>query len=861
MSYNTGVQYLVETGQRQFDVSIPYLDRNDIKVSVNGVAQPVTWISDSRFDLGWQPNANSVVEIRRVTPISQPKVEFNDGSNLTERELNDAVRQLLFHEQETSDTVTGAIDRATIRLGDQLGVVTSPDAIVDELLRTQYLGEDLVNRLRDTIAAYDLQAASIVDHAIRLNQQASNTALLTSTISNVTATVSQVNGRVDTLQGVIDGLLDVGNGEGIGAVIANESSQRIAGDTALADTISLIGARSGNSQAFIVNTGTVRVSPTETLADRFSAINANSATTTARIATEEQTRANAVAVQAGRTDLLTTRMGSAEANIVSEQTARQNADTALASTLALIGVTRSGNSGFILDSTKVYMSQNETLVQRHNAMIAQAVTTAGTAAQALVQTETNARITANGVITSALTGHNSRLGSVESGLASEITTRANQNEAQTTAREALASTVAANLAAAISNEQSTRATAISAEATARQQLATIVGQNTTAIQNEVTARSTADSSFASQLALMGAANPGGTAWILDLTKVQVGGGVSLGTRLSGIDTAAGNNAAAIANEITARSDAVSAVAQSLSTLTSTVNGHTSSITTLAQVTNGLNARYTMAVNSNGHIAGMIFDANPYGSGINFVADEMGFTAPNGGSPIKIMSIADGKVVFNGNVRINGDLLVTGTINGDRMVENTVSSIVVGANNASVILTNNTPTRIHGLNINVARSNSPIEIDFNAWGTFLHNDGGSFIAYVDLVRVSPGGAATILQTIPIYGSGMANDVWQGAIPVKWVDFPGATGTHHYYVQIYFNVSNMTTQQVTARFGKLEELKTVTASSGTGTGSGPGTGSGGGTGGGGGSGGGTGGGGLEDPGGGGGGYEEPTMPTVP
>ena len=850
MSYNTRVQYLVDPGQRQFDISIPYLDRNDIKVSVNGVGQSVTWLSDSRFDLGWQPNANSVVEIRRVTPIRQPKVEFNDASNLTERELNDAVRQLLFHEQETSDTVTGAIDRATIRLGENLGVVTTPDAIVDELLRISDLGDDLLNRMRDTIAGYDLQAETIVDHALRLNQQAANTALLTSTISGVTATISQVNGRVDSLQGVIDGLLDVGNGEGIGAVIANEASQRIEGDTALADTISLMGARSGNNQAFIANLDTLRVSPTESFANRFAAMNANTATAMARIATEEQTRANAVAVQANRTDLLTTRMGSAEANIFSEQTARSTADDALAQTIGLIGAARSGNSGFVLDMAKVYVGQNETLVQRHNAMIAQSATTA----QALVQTETNARTTANAAITTALTGHNSRLGSVESGLANEITTRANQNEAQTTARTALASTVAANLAAAIQNEQTTRANAIAAETLARQQLAAVVGQNTSAIQNEAQARASADTSMASQLALLGAATNGGTAWAIDLTKVQVGGGVSLGTRLSGIDVAAGQNAAAIANEITARADAVSAVSQSLSTLNSTVNGHTASITTLAQTTNGLGARWGVALNVNGHISGISLNSTGGYAGLNFVADEVGFVSPNGGAPIKTMSIVAGKVRFNGNVEIYGDLLVTGSINNTKLLNNTVTGIEAAYNAGAVGLNNTTPTRIHGVWINVEKADSPLDIDFNAYGTFTHNASGSFVAIVQLVRSRGTDGGTVIQTVQLNGSGMANDTWQGALPMKTLDRPNEAGNWHYYVQIYFT-SGMSTQVVTARYGKVTEMKNNTSALGGGTGSGAGVGSGGG-------GGGGGGGGYTDPGydpGGGGPYTDQPVIT--
>ena len=102
--------------------------------------------------------------------------------------------------------------------------------------------------------------------------------------------------------------------------------------------------------------------------------------------------------------------------------------------------------------------------------------------------------------------------------------------------------------------------------------------------------------------------------------------------------------------------------------------------------------------------------------------------------------------------------------------------------------------------------------------------------------------------------MANDTWQGALPMKFLDRPGEAGNWHYYVQIYFS-SNMSTQTVTSRYGKVTEMKNNTSTLGGGTGSGGGVGSGGGS-----SGGGGGGGGYDpDPRGGGGGYTDQPVIT--
>nr|WP_315025135.1 phage tail fiber protein [Brevundimonas diminuta] len=734
MSYQTRVTYIVADGQREFDLAIPYLDRTHIKVTLNGSTPFYEWVSDSRIRLTYQPTENSVVKIRRDTPISNALVEFQNGATLTKEELNTAVRQLLYKQQELSDLYTGALDQAQVRLGDHLGVVTTPEAIMDEMLRISELGDDLLNRFRDALASIDLSAERILDQSFQLTDQAF---------------------RMDNLTAIVDALANLEDGTGLATIIQNEADQRVEGDTALANTLALIEAKSADNLSFILDLNKVRASPTETLAQRFSAI----------------------------------------------------------------------------------FAQND-----H--------------ALSLIQNEQTARVDALGAVTQTLNTQGTQIGANQSAIATEATTRANAISAESQARQALTAKIAQDIAAAVLVETNARTSAISSEAQARQSLATQFGNNlSAAIQNEASLRTTLAGTIAQQFSALGAFNGNNTVFSLNQNTVQIGGGVTLGQRLSGIDARADDISASVVNEATVRLNGDNALSQTLTTVQNTVGSHTSSITTLQQVTDGLNLRYGVVLNGNGHVTGFMMNNNSNYGSFAIVADNFSITAPNGGAPVQPFSVVAGRARFNANVDIYGDLLVTGTINHAKLVNNTVTGVEVGYAGGTIGLNNTTPTRIHGVWIAVEKADSPIDIDFNAYGTFTHNAGGSFVAVVQLVRSRGETGGTVIQSVQLNGSGMANDTWQGALPVKFLDRPNEAGNWHYYVQIYFS-SNMSTQTVTARYGKLTEMKNNTTGLGGGTGSGSGVGSGGASSGGG---GGGDGGWTPDPGGpgGGGGTEQPII----
>jgi len=702
MNYHTRVEYIVANGQREFDLSVSYLDRNHIKVVLNGANGPFEWVHDSRIRLTFQPAGGSVVKISRVTPIADALVTFQNGANLPQEDLNKAILQLLYKAQETDDLYYGTLDVARVRLGDQLGVVTSPDAILDELLRISEMGDDLLNRFRDALANIDLSAARIIEQALALTQQAFRTETLDTTVAAVSARTDTLQQNFANLAGLVDALANLEDGTGLATIIQNEADERIEGDTALASTLSLLGAKNGANNAFILNLNTVRVSPTESFASKLDAISASSgAYTDAKILTETTTRTTAETALSNRIDGLQATVGSTQASIISEASARAsrdealttlitnltsrvtgaessitteattraNGDTALAQTLALLGAARNGNTAFVLDINKVEVTNGETMASRFNTLVA----TAGTNAQALVTTEQTARINADGAITTTLNTQGTRLGAAESAIAAEATTRANAVSAEATARQALTSRVDGH-DSAILNEQTTRANAISAESQARQSLAVTVGQNSTAIQNEATARANADNAFSQQLAVLGAFRNGLSAFVLDLNKVEVGPGSTLGVRLSGIDTTMGNISSSVVTEQTARINADGALSQTLQTLQNTVGGNSASITTLQQVTNGLNARAGISLNVNGHITGWLLNNNGNSGQFAVVADNFSVTAPNGGTPVQPFLVSAGRARFNANVDIYGDLMVTGTISTPKLQNNSVTVI-------------------------------------------------------------------------------------------------------------------------------------------------------------------------------------------
>lgn len=104
--------YAVYTGNGtndQFTVSFPYIRREHVVASVNYVNATFTWVNNSTIKLDSVPANATRVEVRRVTPVTAPLVDFADGSTLVATDLDTVTLQQTYINQEQDDQIQQGI--------------------------------------------------------------------------------------------------------------------------------------------------------------------------------------------------------------------------------------------------------------------------------------------------------------------------------------------------------------------------------------------------------------------------------------------------------------------------------------------------------------------------------------------------------------------------------------------------------------------------------------------------------------------------------------------------------------------------------------------------------------------------------
>ena len=115
MATNTATSFTDHTGNNTagpFNISFNYLDQNEVDVTVDGELKTInahytfTTASTISFTNSNFPAQNAKIRFQRDTNISAKKVDFSDGSVLTESDLDLQNNQLLYGLQESIDTIT-----------------------------------------------------------------------------------------------------------------------------------------------------------------------------------------------------------------------------------------------------------------------------------------------------------------------------------------------------------------------------------------------------------------------------------------------------------------------------------------------------------------------------------------------------------------------------------------------------------------------------------------------------------------------------------------------------------------------------------------------------------------------------------
>lgn len=491
----------------EFSFGGGYINANHIFVRRGDEFTQATLAAESTVIINPPVPYGEIFHIVRRTPADQPIVDFSEGARLTEENLDTVARQALFVAAEALDRGEGALIAASPSFlkvpGSEVAPAIAPrDQLKGKVLGVSADGSRIVG-INWNGTDYDLEtpfiihdgesldtfinglSAQIEAERIRLNQQIDELVALADTVVEEATSTDAIDARLSqltqdhaALANVVDALTALeGDTEGLATLIANETSQRIAGDSALAAVISLIGAKNGSNNAFILNLDSVKVSSTESLAQRFTALKAATDGNLALIQQEINTRA--------ADDL-------AEVTARTQMGAQIRADTSSALSAAINTEAAARVAGDQAEAT-----QRNTLAATLRGETASQITAAVDAERTARISGDNAEATNRVALAAALRGETDQ--KIGAAITTEATARANGDAAEASARQALGATLRGEATALVVEERNARVAADGVEAAARGLLASRVGTAEAAIASEQTARANADTAISNSL--------------------------------------------------------------------------------------------------------------------------------------------------------------------------------------------------------------------------------------------------------------------------------------------------------------------------------------------------------------------------
>ena len=108
----SSVLYTADGNTNQFDITFSYIDSTHVKVFVDNVEDNnFTFVNTSRIQTSSTPTNGQVVKIERQTPTSTRLVDFQDGSVLTETDLDKSANQNFFIVQENVDDIADRLGK------------------------------------------------------------------------------------------------------------------------------------------------------------------------------------------------------------------------------------------------------------------------------------------------------------------------------------------------------------------------------------------------------------------------------------------------------------------------------------------------------------------------------------------------------------------------------------------------------------------------------------------------------------------------------------------------------------------------------------------------------------------------------
>ncbi|MFC1524357.1 phage tail fiber protein [Thermodesulfobacteriota bacterium] len=184
---NSYVQYLGDGARTQFDVTFPYLDKEDVHVYVDGIGRGYTWVTDTKIEVvNAAPIVDAVVTLDRQTGRTTSKVTFTSTNMLDEESLNRASLQAFYLAQEAFDYIVK---------GDT-GDIIIPDFQYDADVILGLLEGGITENHLYSVLANDI--SQIGDLVVDVNSLFSQTTTLDSQMISVQGDITTLQTDVDS---------------------------------------------------------------------------------------------------------------------------------------------------------------------------------------------------------------------------------------------------------------------------------------------------------------------------------------------------------------------------------------------------------------------------------------------------------------------------------------------------------------------------------------------------------------------------------------------------------------------------------------------------------------------------------------
>lgn len=136
------------------------------------------------------------------------------------------------------------------------------------------------------------------------------------------------------------------------------------------------------------------------------------------------------------------------------------------------------------------------------------------------------------------------------------------------------------------------------------------------------------------------------------------------------------------SDIAAVASVNGAQASQIDTLTTSFNGLSATVAVEASSIDGLQLRYGVLLDSNGYITGFVQNNNGNSGSFTVLADNFNVAIPGMGA-YPVFAVDDQGVYMRGTVRIDGDLLVSGSVGAPQLAGSSVARTVYQATSAAI----------------------------------------------------------------------------------------------------------------------------------------------------------------------------------